>query len=180
MPSRLIDETGNQYGRLIVLKRSEERRKGCILWECRCSCGRIKNISGGKLRSGDVKSCGCLRQERRLPKGESSFRHLFRDYKRKAKRKGLSWKLTIEQFKQLTSSSCYYCGVHPEQVVTYRGLYGRYVYNGIDRVDNKQGYIPENVVPCCGICNSFKETYTEKEFLAHVVKIVEYLKLKEK
>jgi len=28
---------------------------------CQCECGNIKTVSGGNLRSGQVKSCGCIR-----------------------------------------------------------------------------------------------------------------------
>jgi hypothetical protein len=31
--------------------------------------------------------------------------------------------------------------------------------NGIDRYDNKKGYILENIRPCCGECNYMKIDY---------------------
>ena len=62
--SRLIDLTGNRYGRLTVLKRSENRvsangrQHRC--WLCRCDCGNEVIVNGEYLKSGDTKSCGCL------------------------------------------------------------------------------------------------------------------------
>ena len=63
--SRLIDLTGNRYGRLTVLKRSENDVSANGIqhrrWLCRCDCGNEVIINGGYLKSGDTKSCGCLR-----------------------------------------------------------------------------------------------------------------------
>lgn len=55
---RLIDITGQKFGRLLVLKYSGG------LWHCQCDCGVIKDIAGHELLSGKTKSCGCLKRER--------------------------------------------------------------------------------------------------------------------
>lgn len=49
-----INERGRRYGRLKVI-----RPEGWG-WLCRCDCGETKAVPGCLLRSGDVKSCGCL------------------------------------------------------------------------------------------------------------------------
>lgn len=62
MHKRIIDITGNKYGKLSVMKISSERNNsGDILWECKCECGNIKLATSGNLRNGDAKSCGCLK-----------------------------------------------------------------------------------------------------------------------
>lgn len=63
----LKDETGNRYGRLTVLYRDDSKPKGrghAVYWICKCDCGNIKSVSGSNLRSGQVKSCGCLAKEK--------------------------------------------------------------------------------------------------------------------
>jgi len=62
----LIDLTGRQFGRLTVLGRSKKRDKHGFQkwWDCRCQCGTEKPICGESLRSGNTKSCGCLRREK--------------------------------------------------------------------------------------------------------------------
>ena len=54
------NETGNKYGRLVVLARAEENEKTnrCIKWMCRCTCGTITPINGNNLRFGRTRSCG--------------------------------------------------------------------------------------------------------------------------
>lgn len=59
MPA-FIDLTGRTFGRLTVLKRSENVRPKRTYWLCRCSCGALKKIGRGNLLRGSTKSCGCL------------------------------------------------------------------------------------------------------------------------
>ena len=60
----MIDETGNVYGRLVVLGTNGDITKHKrLLWLCKCSCGTEKAIEGRNLRRGFVKSCGCLHRQ---------------------------------------------------------------------------------------------------------------------
>lgn len=61
---QVIDMTGKKYGRLTVLKRGENTRGGKARWICQCECGNITTVEGTHLRSGNIKSCGCLQKER--------------------------------------------------------------------------------------------------------------------
>lgn len=57
---KLIDLTGQKFGRLTVLKDSGQKKSNEHLWECQCSCGKICLVKGVHLRTGQTKSCGCL------------------------------------------------------------------------------------------------------------------------
>ena len=59
---RFIDLSDKKFGRLRVMGRSETRYE---YWVCHCSCPArtIKEVRGGNLRSGQVRSCGCLQRE---------------------------------------------------------------------------------------------------------------------
>ena len=59
--SRLIDLTGQKFGLLTVVKFSRQDRRGNALWECLCECGKVSIKAGYHLKSGNTKSCGCLR-----------------------------------------------------------------------------------------------------------------------
>ena len=56
------DLQGLRSGRLLVLKKTELRRRGSVLWLCRCDCGRDVLAEAYKLQAGLVKSCGCSRR----------------------------------------------------------------------------------------------------------------------
>lgn len=63
--SKLIDLTGNRYGRLTVLRKDTDRiTKSGSYWICRCDCGKEKSIKSSSLRRGEIVSCGCYRTEK--------------------------------------------------------------------------------------------------------------------
>lgn len=53
---------GNKFGRLLVVRKSENKNKGYTHWTCLCECGVIKDIRQDTLLGG-CQSCGCLRKE---------------------------------------------------------------------------------------------------------------------
>ena len=57
-----IDITGDHYGQLTVLARAGAAASHAR-WRVRCDCGKERDVSGPHLRSGNTRSCGCLRAE---------------------------------------------------------------------------------------------------------------------
>jgi hypothetical protein len=57
-----IDMTGQTYGRVTVLARHGLLGKKAT-WLCRCECSSEFTVEGRSLRSGNTKSCGCLKAE---------------------------------------------------------------------------------------------------------------------
>ncbi len=58
------DLTGQRFGRLTVLRLADRTKPGYYRYECLCDCGKTTIVQGNALRSGTIKSCGCLRLER--------------------------------------------------------------------------------------------------------------------
>lgn len=57
------DLTGLRFGKLTVLKKSENKAKdGNPLWLCRCDCGTITETTKRRLVTGSTRSCGCGRK----------------------------------------------------------------------------------------------------------------------
>lgn len=52
---------GKKFGRLTVLEELPERKHRRKVYKCQCDCGNITNITGSQLRSGAIKSCGCIK-----------------------------------------------------------------------------------------------------------------------
>lgn len=62
--SKLIDLTGQRFGRLTVLERSPvDRKAGHAMWLCQCDCGKVCVTDSYALRHGLTKSCGCRMTE---------------------------------------------------------------------------------------------------------------------
>lgn len=56
-----IDETGNKYGKLTVLYKSNKTDGTHIFWHCKCECGNECDVNGSNLRAGISTNCGCER-----------------------------------------------------------------------------------------------------------------------
>lgn len=53
--SKLIDLTGQKFGKLTVLKKDENRKTNCgSYWICQCECGNIKSVRSSSLRRGEI------------------------------------------------------------------------------------------------------------------------------
>lgn len=58
--NKLINETGNKYGFLTVLHKSDRKAGLHVCWVCQCKCGSIIDVDITSLRRGKTRSCGCL------------------------------------------------------------------------------------------------------------------------
>jgi hypothetical protein len=58
-----VDITGEKYGLLTALYPTAERSGRKVVWVARCDCGKEIPVTVDKLRSGNTKSCGCMRYE---------------------------------------------------------------------------------------------------------------------
>ena len=82
-------------------------------------------------------------------------------YKKCAKYRGYPFLLTLDEFISLWDQNCSYCGEKIEGI-------------GLDRIDNNKGYIIQNVVPCCEICNYMKQSSSKKAFISQCKKIIKF------
>ena len=179
--------TGMRFGRWTVLEYAgeEKNKKGVnsfrAMWLCRCDCGVERIIASRSLRAGESKSCGCFRSYvsrniNRLPFGEAAKNVAYGEYIRSAKRRGLEFSLTIDQFHHLAQLPCHYCGIiGSNKTVLSKNDTGIYVYNGIDRINNNIGYIEGNIVTCCKQCNYAKGTLGFDEFIAWINRVYKHM-----
>lgn len=175
MPN-FVDLTGERFGALTVIKRVENNKHGYAMWKCRCDCGNETIVGRSELRAGHISSCGCLKGKIANSVTKRTFVSLLSAYKRNAKNTNREFLLTNEEFKELVLSDCYYCGKKPSQI-TKNYSNGVMIYNGIDRIDNLQGYVSGNVRACCTMCNYIKNKNSKVEFLSMVKTIYENMHL---
>lgn len=58
------DLTGQRFGHLTVLEKTNERYYGYVVWKCKCDCGNITYVPMHNLSyNKGVKSCGCVLKE---------------------------------------------------------------------------------------------------------------------
>jgi hypothetical protein len=178
------DLTGRVFGRLTVI--AEAGRYGKPgqtkrIWLCECACAAKNQVEvlASNLLKGTSRSCGCLQRERcqamgrarkgisRFPPGIRALRVTISRYRHRARKENRLWALSDAECYELMQQPCHYCGRPPEQVCHPEGA-DPVRYTGLDRVDNGLGYVPGNVVPCCGWCNWVKRDLSRAEFTATV------------
>jgi hypothetical protein len=163
------DLVGKNFGKLTVIKENHKNKNGERYWLCQCTCGKFRTVRTFRLLNGSVFDCyKCvphyIYEDRTVPVKKS----LFLLYQRRAKRKNQIFSLTFEHFVNLISSNCYYCGSSPSNTrrtnFQFKNI-SQFTYNGIDRVDNIQGYLQNNCVSCCFNCNSAKAILPLQNFI---------------
>lgn len=172
------DLTGKVFGRLTIIEHVGFTKNRNARWLCECTCGNTKIITASNLKSG-TQSCGCYRQEisgqyNKLDYGEAAFNSIYYNYQRKATSRKLCFELTKEQFRTLTQQKCKYCGVNPHKIHKVNKRVGEYIFNGVDRKDNKEGYTVDNSIACCYTCNRMKHAMTHDDFIAHIKRMAEW------
>lgn len=60
---KLIDLTGQKFGRLTVIDRAENGKGWRVRWNCLCECGNKAVVRTESLRSGHTQSCNCLMKD---------------------------------------------------------------------------------------------------------------------
>jgi len=159
---------GQRFGRLIAVERI---RKGTGVNEtfylCKCDCGNNKKVRYSNLVSGDTRSCGCFKKDvlhaRKMPDEKIRLHAIGRYYRRNASVAGREWVLSDKDVERLVSSPCFYCGFSSGLI-------------GLDRVDSNKGYILDNVVPCCKICNLAKNDMSTTAFADWIHRVHEHCK----
>lgn len=73
-----LDLTGQRFGRLTVIKSTNQKYKNTswIGWECKCDCGNIVVVAGTNLKNGTTTSCGCYSKEISAMLGRASAKDL--------------------------------------------------------------------------------------------------------
>lgn len=122
-------------------------------------------MSENKLRRFRTTKYGCQIEDR------------LKDYKISAKERGYEWKLTDEEAREFFIDDCYYCGRKSDWDVRLKKRGEKIHPNGIDRADNNFGYIKENCVTACFLCNRLKSTFHISKYLQIVKTVYENLNL---
>lgn len=157
---------GIKVGRLTILERVGKNKHNLQLLRCLCDCGKQATVTYSNLFRKDTKctkSCGCLTLESHLSK--QTWEVEFRRYERSnAKKRGLLFDFTLDEFKHICNLQCFYCEKNP-QIKTHVGTAYR---NSIDRLDSSVGYIKTNCVPCCVTCQFMKGSLSYNDFVNQI------------
>lgn len=167
--STALDLAGQKFGLLTAVERIGYRPGSRnLLWRCVCDCGVETQTLASSLRNGNTRSCGSGKHWT-ADKGPRQLILALRSAQNGAKKRGIEWALSNEQFIELACQPCFYCG--RGGAPRGSGLYDMVEASGVDRFDNSQGYTVSNSVPCCRMCNAAKSTLTAEQFVAHCLAV---------
>ena len=141
MGRRPADLSGRKFGMLTAKYATEKRdKRGSVYWHCVCDCGNEVVISGKKL-TGGVESCGCKKgQIGAKSKGGRLYR-IFSGMKSRC------YDPNATGYKNYGGRGIKICD---EWLSDFWAFYNWAMQNGykegltIDRIDNDQGYSPQN------------------------------------
>lgn len=142
---------GQQFGRLTTIRPTEKRQAACIIWLCRCECGNLTETRSDHLKSGTIKSCGCLQQESRktnnLKHGSAKkgiYRRLYRIWGNMKKR---CYCASIKEYHRYGGRGITVCPEWKNNFLSFRfwAMSSGYQDNlTIDRINNDGNYQPDN------------------------------------
>ncbi|KKL15314.1 hypothetical protein LCGC14_2068940 [marine sediment metagenome] len=137
---KFIDETGKRYGQLIVISRSKNSPCGRSAWTCVCSCGNTTKIQSGHLRSGKIRSCGCMR-------GQKHGMHRTPEYRAWSHMKERCQNSNVRGYRNYGGRGIEVCG---EWINNFQAFYDHIgskpsPKHSLDRIDNDGNYEPGNV-----------------------------------
>lgn len=166
--------------------------KKCVF--ARCKCGVEKVVQFANIVNGSSTRCyNCARKitanknrEKADRSGIVNQKCAFGRYKQGAAKRKLSFSITFDEFLEIASKDCHYCGCGPSNCYDLKYCKGPlkgesragkpFVHNGIDRIDSKKGYASENCVPCCKKCNIAKNNMSEIEFYEWIDRVFSHCK----
>lgn len=151
--SRLIDRTGQRFGRLVVVRYhgSKPARSGSrstrAFWVCACDCGNETVVAATSLAEGHTTSCGCVLAAIRKVVNVTHGQSRTPEYK--------AWlhikdRALNENCPAAANYSSRGIGIHPEWAESFESFYAHIgprptPSHSVDRIDNNKGYVPGNV-----------------------------------
>lgn len=145
---------GQKFGRLTVTARAPSQIQNTCTrsrWYVKCSCGKTTVASGHHLRSGQIRSCGCLVVEvmthRSTKHGEYKNKKWSPEY--------LAWcaikrRCLNEKNREYSRYGGRGISIHKTWISSFEKFLSHVgrrpsLKHSIDRVDNNEGYIPGNL-----------------------------------
>lgn len=151
MSRKKIDMSGQTRGRWQVLEYAGRDKNRHDLWKCRCSCplGTERVVRGSFLRNEESLSCGCLARElsseRKTTHGLSKTR-IHRIWSQMLVRTGIHKGASEQERRSYIDRGITVC----DEWLIFENFRDWALANGysddleLDRIDNDQGYSPEN------------------------------------
>lgn len=172
----------NKFNRLTITDEFIYKNKRKY-YKCICDCGGHTYSTIYDVKSGNTKSCGCIKKEisskqaykniKKLTKYDpitASARMVFRE-------RYSDGNISFEDFLKLSQLNCFYCNEPPSNIANSftsarsskeNKKIANFTYNGLDRINNLRSHCIDNVVTSCKYCNYAKRERSLNEFIVWI------------
>ena len=150
MSKKSQDLTGLPFGYYTAIRQDGCNSKGVPYWICRCRCGNEKRVLAYNLLSGNTKSCGCLSREQTVSRSTTHgcwHEPWYKVYQSMMQRCGHLEGASERQLNDYRDRGIVVCHLwqkSPQAFGDWLLAHGWRKGLQIDRIDNDQGYSPEN------------------------------------
>ena len=142
----------------------------------KCACGSDYVARANLVVFGAIVSCGCYNRSptknKEFPGGLALKRAAYKNHLSAAKKRSLVSHLTLDQYLEIGSKPCYYCGKYSTRYITKRKKSVQ--FNSIDRYNNEPYYDMTNSVPACKTCQKAKSNLPAEVFIEHCRSVSDY------
>lgn len=173
--NKMIDMTGEKYGKLTVIKLASIDKGGNTKWACECECGGETVSYRQNLKKGKATSCGCFQKENmskiKTTHGQSAGGRVSSTYKTWDSIKGRCTNTEHNQYSDYGGRGITVCTRWLESFDNFLEDMGeRPSGMSIDRIDNNSGYSKEN----CRWTTSKQQIDNRRNTFVFVINGVEY------
>ncbi|MEK6817234.1 MAG: hypothetical protein AABX80_00370 [Nanoarchaeota archaeon] len=192
------DLNGQKFSKLTVLEftgiknNPSQSGKRASFFKCRCDCGKEKEIAAVYLKSGNVKSCGCLCNGKMGERSKkwtgykglsgTSWNNIQRNCINhiRSKRRNLEFAITKEYIWNLYEKQNRKCAISGLDIILDVGSKIRNQTASLDRIDSSKGYTDTNVQWVHKDVNYMKQDYSDEYFIETCKKISDFQRSKSK
>lgn len=147
--------TGQRYGRLVVVSRHGTKiGNQDATWNVRCDCGTTKVLARSPLKSGAVRSCGCLHREIAATVCARNGKKNYIHGSRRSPLYKLWWSMiqrceypSAQNYRYYGGRGIRVCGEWRKSYTEFLAYMGRRPSqsHSVDRINNDGNYEPGNV-----------------------------------
>jgi len=140
MRIKATDRIGQKYGKLLVLSIAGQNKNHVALLKCVCDCGNTTIINSGNITNGNTRSCGCGRTKHGLAKQHQ----IHGAYQAWASMRNRCNNMNNKDFRHYGGRGIKACPQWDDFSVFLADMGERPEGMSLDRIDNDNGYSPEN------------------------------------
>lgn len=150
MSKKSQDLTGRPFGYYTAIRQDGCNSQGVPYWLCRCRCGNEKRVRVDHLLDGSTKSCGCLQREQIVSRNTThgcTNEPWYKTYEAMMERCGHSKGASEYRLRLYRDRGIAVCELWRNSPMAFGDwllAHGWRKGLQIDRIDNNQGYCPEN------------------------------------